>query len=238
MRQVSRASLSPALLSPGNGWIASAAARSSSSPSINCEIRSFIKPLPPFVLTGPQQRPELLRNRLARPEDSRPDRADRAIHRFRDVFVAHALDLTHLDRGAQLFGQLLDRGVHRRRDLVRQEHALWRVDVAQLLALFKPFGLFGLSLGRGRRPPTHGHEIVLGRINSNPVQPRVKRAVATKCGKRPAGLDERFPRYIFDLCRVAYEARKQPRQLALVLLHQQPEGQLVAALRPRYELPV
>src|SRR5258708_7689881 len=148
MRQVSRASLSPESAS-----IAPAAARSSSSPSINCEILSFIKPLPPFGLTRPQQRPELLRNRLARPENSRPNRSDRAIHRSRDVFVAHALDLAHLDRGAQLFGQLLDRGVHRRRDLVRQQHALRRVDVAQLLALFKPFGLFGLYLGRARRRP-------------------------------------------------------------------------------------
>src|SRR5258708_12877052 len=100
MRQVSRASLSPALLSPDNAWIASAAARSSSSPSINCEIRSFIKPLPPFVLTGPQQRPELLRNRLARPEDSRPARPDRAIHPFRDSFLAHPLHLPHLHPAA------------------------------------------------------------------------------------------------------------------------------------------
>src|SRR3954468_3063249 len=224
MRQASRASLSSALLSPDNPWIASAAARSSSSPSISCEILSFIRPSPPFVLTGPQQRPQLLRNRFTRPENSRPDGADRAIHRLRDVLVAHALDLAHLDRGAKLFGQLLDRRIHRRRDLARQQQALRRVDVAQLLALVEPFRLFGLDLGRGRRPPTHGHEIVLGRINSNPVQPRVKRAVATECRERPVGLDERFLRYIFDLGRVAYEARKQPRQLALVLLDQQAKG--------------
>src|SRR6266850_2155278 len=238
MRQVSRASLSPALLSSDSAWIAPAAARSSSSPSINCEILSFIKPLPPFVLAGPQQRPELLRNRLARPEDPRAHGADRAIHGLCYVLVAHPFDLAHLNRLAQLLGQLFDRGVHRLRDLLRQQHALRRIDVAQLLAFVETFRLFNLYLGRGRRPPAHGHEIVLGRIDSDPVQPRVKRAIATECGKSPVGLDERLLRHIFDLGRVAYEARKQPRQLALVFLDQQPEGQLVAALRPRYELPV
>jgi len=36
----------------------------------------------------------------------------------------------------------------------------------QLLAFVEPFRLVGLYLGRGRRPPTHGHEVVLGRVDS------------------------------------------------------------------------
>src|SRR5688500_1549857 len=130
----------------------SPAARSSSSPSMNAEIPSFM-PLPPLVLTRPEQRSQLLGDRFARPEDARADGADRAIHGLRDVLVAHAFDLAHLNRPAQLFGQALDGGVHRLRDLVGQQHALRRVDVAQLLALVKAFRLFGLYLGRGRRPP-------------------------------------------------------------------------------------
>src|SRR6266404_6604686 len=95
-----------------------------------------------------------------------------------------------------------------------------------------PFRLFGLYLGRGRRPPTHGHEIVLGRINSNPVQPRIKGAVATECGECSIGLDERFLRHIFDLGLIANEARQKPAQLALVLLDKQLESALVATLCP------
>src|SRR5688572_27048014 len=102
-----------------------AAERSFSSPSISAEIRSFM-PLPPaflhlptLVLPRPQQRPQLLRDRLARPEDTRPDGADRAVHDLRDVLVAHPFDLAQLDRGTQLFRQLLDRGVHRLRNFIR-----------------------------------------------------------------------------------------------------------------------
>src|SRR4051812_42457158 len=218
--------------------ISCAAARSSSSPSMSCEIVSFMLPLPSLVFRRAKQRSQLLGDRLAGAEDARAHRADRAIHRFCDVFVAHAFDLAHLDRRPQFLGQLFDRRVHRLRDLVGQQQALRRVDVAQLLALFKSFRLFRLYLRRGRRPPPHGHEVVLGRVDADPVQPRVKRAVATECGERPVGLDERFLRHIFDLGRVANEARKQTRQLALVFLDQQAVRLLVAALRPRYELPV
>src|SRR2546426_3818489 len=110
--------------------------------------------------------------------------------------------------------------------------------VAQLLAFFEPFRLFGLYLGRGRPPPTHGHEIVLGRINSNPVQPRIEGAVATECGECAVGLDERFLRHIFDLGRVADEPRQQATKLALVLLYKQLESSLVATLSPLDQLAV
>src|ERR1043165_9438266 len=98
---------------------ASAASRSSSSPSINAEIRSFMPPpafppapsLPSFVLPRIEERAQPLGNRLSRAEDARAHRADRAIHGLRDVFVAHAFDLAHLNRPAQFLWQLLDRGV-------------------------------------------------------------------------------------------------------------------------------
>ena len=55
--------------------------------------------------------------------------------------------------------------------------------------------------------------------------------------ERAVRLDECLLRHVLDLGRVADETREQPRQLALVLLHQQLERSLVAAL-PLYQLPV
>src|SRR5205814_1282308 len=103
---------------------------------------------------------------------------------------------------------------------------------------FESFRLFGLYLGRGRRPPAHGHEIVFGRINSNPVQPRIKGAVATECRECAVSLDERFLRHVLDLCRVADETRKQASKLALVLLYKQAKSLLVATLCPRDQFTV
>src|SRR5687767_13314437 len=98
----------------------SPAERPSSSPSTSAEIFSFMPiPLPSFVLARVEERPELLRDRLARAEDARPDRADRAVHALRDVLVAHPFDLAQLYRGPQLFRQLLYRRVDRFRDLAR-----------------------------------------------------------------------------------------------------------------------
>src|SRR5438105_8995922 len=78
----------------------------------------------------------------------------------------------------------------------------------------------------------------MGLIKSNPVQPRVNRAVATERGECSVGLDERLLRYIFDLGRIADEPRQQPCQLALILLDKQLESPLVATLRPRDQFPV
>jgi len=83
-----------------------------------------------------------------------PDRSDRAIHRFA-MSSCSCLDLAHLDRGAKLLRQLLDRLNSPSPPIsFDSQHALRRVDVAQLLALVKPFRLFGLYLGRvgARRP--------------------------------------------------------------------------------------
>src|SRR2546426_9176788 len=79
--------------------------------------------------------------------------------------------------------------------------------VAQLLAFFEPFRLFGLYLGRGRRPPTHGHEIVLGRINSNPVQPRIEGAVATECRSEEHTSELQSPCNL--VCRLLLEKKKE-----------------------------
>src|SRR5258707_14667824 len=194
--------------------------------------------LPPLVLLRVQQRPQLVRDRLARAVNARAHGADRATHGLRYVFVAHALELAYLDGAPHLFGQLLDRGVDGARDLVREQDALGGVDIAQLLAFIEAFRLFGLHLGRGRRPPTQGHEVILGRVDADPVQPGVERAVAAKRRQCPVRLDERFLRHVLDFRRIADEARQQPSQLTLILLHQQAKCLLVAALRPLDQLPV
>src|SRR6185437_8009175 len=80
------------------------------------------------------------------------------------------------------------------------------------------------------------HQVVLGRVDPDAVEPSIKGTVAAECGERAVGLDERFLRHVLDLRRVADEPREQPRQLALVLLHQQLERALVAALRPLNQL--
>src|SRR5260221_13476893 len=194
--------------------------------------------LPPLVLLRVQQRPQLLRDRLARAVSARAHGADRATHGLRDVLVLNALGLEILDGAPQPFGKLLARGVDGARDLVGEKAALGVVDIAQLLAFIEAFRLFGLPLGRGRRPPTQGHEVILGRVDADPVQPGVERAVAAKRRQCPVRLDERFLRHVLDFRRIADEARQQPSQLTLILLHQQAKCLLVAALRPLDQLPV
>src|SRR6478735_7731251 len=80
--------------------------------------------LPTLVLAGPELRAELLRHRLARPENARPDRADRAIHDLRDLLVGETVELAQRDRRAQLLGEGRDGVVHRLRDLLGGELAL------------------------------------------------------------------------------------------------------------------
>src|ERR1041384_5950667 len=104
--------------------IVSAASRSSSSPSINAEIRSFMPPpafppapsLPSFVLPRIEERAQALGDRFSRAEDARAHGADRAIHGLRDFLVAHALDLAHLNRLTKLLWQVLDCRVNGRRE--------------------------------------------------------------------------------------------------------------------------
>src|SRR5262252_5663486 len=105
----------------------------SSSPSIIAESFSFMSP--PLVLACVEQRPELLGDCLTRAKYPRSHRPDRAVHDRRDVLVAQPLELAQRDGVAQLRGQTLERVVHCAGDLGRHQHALGRVDVAQLVAV-------------------------------------------------------------------------------------------------------
>src|SRR5947209_17280670 len=89
---------------------------------------------PPLVLARVEQGSQLLGDCLARSEYSRTNGADRAIHDGCNILVTQAFDLTQRDGVAQLFGQLHQGVVDVSGDLPGHQHALGRVDVAQLLA--------------------------------------------------------------------------------------------------------
>ena len=108
----------------------------------------------------------------------------------------------------------------------------------ELLGIVVPFRLLGRDLGRSRRPPPQGYEVVLGGVDPYSIKPSVKRAVSAKPRQGPVGLDEGFLRHILHLRRITHEPRQQTRQLALVLYDQQLERTLVAALSPRYQLTI
>src|SRR5690606_9682154 len=78
--------------------------------------------------------------------------------------------------------------------------------------------------------PAHRHEVVLGGVDSDPVQPGVEGALAAEGRQGPIGLDEGLLRHVLYLCRIADEAREEASQLALVLRHQQLECVLVPSL--------
>src|SRR5215813_12146453 len=84
---------------------------------------------------------------------------------------------------------------------------------------------------RRRRPPAHCDQVVLRRVDRNPVQPRIKRTIATKRRQCAIGLDESLLRHVLDFARVTHQPCQQPSQLALVLQDQQLKSVLVASLR-------
>src|SRR5713101_7639146 len=193
---------------------------------------------PPLVLARLEEGSQLFGDCLACTEYPRADRADRAIHDRCDVLIAQAFELAQRDGVAQLLRQSLHRVVYRLRDLLGHHHALRRVDIAQLLAILKTFGVLGIELGRGRSAPAHGHQVVLGRIDADAVQPCIECAVAPERGQCAIRFDECFLCDILDLDWVPDKPGQQPRQLALVLRHQQFESMLVASLGPLDQLPV
>ena len=77
----------------------------------------------------------------------------------------------------------------------------------------------------------HRHQVILGGVDADPVEPGVERAVAPESRQGAVGLDEGLLRHVLDLRRVPDEARQQPRELALVFADQQLECMLFAALR-------
>src|SRR6266702_4374374 len=205
---------------------------------VNQHREFFLHGSPPSVLARLKQRPQPLGNRLARAEYPRPDGADRAIHDRRYVLVTQAFDFAQRDGVAQFFWQLIHRVAHGARNLLGHHYALGRIDIAQLLAVLETFGILGIELGHRRGAPPHRHQIVFGRIDADPVQPRVKGALAPERRQRAVCLDECLLCDILDLGGVPNKPSQQARQLALVLRHEQLESMLVAPLRPLDQLPV
>src|SRR5260221_1546390 len=124
---------------------------------------------PPLVLTRVEQGSQLFGDCLARTEYSRTNRADRAIHDGRKILVAQAFDLAQRDGVAQLFRQFLQGVVDGVRDLPGHQHALWRLDVAQLLAALESLGLLRIELGRCPDSPPQCHQAVLSCVDADPV---------------------------------------------------------------------
>src|SRR5450759_527172 len=203
---------------------------SPNSPSIQADKFSFMA-LPPLVFGNVQQRPQLFGDRLARAENARAHGADGAIHYLRDVLVAHAFDLAQHYRRPQFLRQPIHALVHCLRDLLAHQQILRRVEVAQLIAVVKPFSLFRIVVGGGGRAPAHGHQVVLGGIDADPVQPGIEGAVATERRQCPVGFDECLLGHILDFAGIADEARQQTPEFALIFADQQFECMLVALLR-------
>src|SRR5262249_26360678 len=104
-------------------------------------------------------------------------------------------------------------------------------EIAQLLAVLVALRLLTVYLGRGRRPPPHGCQVVFGGVDADPVQPCIKRTVSAKAGKRPIGLDEGLLGYILNLGCIPDEPRQQPREFFLFLAARTSDRLLVAPLR-------
>ena len=83
-----------------------------------------------------------------------------------------------------------------------------------------------------------GDQVVLRRIDRDPVQPGVERAVAAKSRYRTVCLHERILRDVEDIGRILHVARDESGDPMLVLEHQQVECLTFAALYPRDELAV
>src|SRR5438552_806105 len=124
---------------------------------------------PPLVLARVKQSSQLSVDCLARAEYSRTNGADRAIHDGCNILVTQAFDLAQRDGVAQLFGQLHQGVVDVFRDLPGHQHALGRVDVAQLLAALESLRVLRIELGRGRDAPPQRDQVVLRRVDADPV---------------------------------------------------------------------
>src|SRR5690606_24137289 len=98
------------------------------------------------------------------------------------------------------------------------------------IGIGKTFGLLAVEPRRGRRTPPLGRQPVLGRIHTNPVQPRIERTVPAEVRQGPIGLDERFLRHILDFSWISDQTADQAYQLALILGDEQAERLFVATL--------
>ncbi|SIT38250.1 hypothetical protein BN2476_170038 [Paraburkholderia piptadeniae] len=99
-----------------------------------------------------------------------------------------------------------------------------------MVSIRESFSLFGVRFGRSGRAPALGRKVILGRIDGNPVQPRIERGLAAELGQRPICLDKGILGHVLDLGGIPHEARDQPDDLAVVLRDQKLERGLVAVL--------
>src|SRR5205085_4289911 len=193
-------------------------------------------PSPSPVLVGPQKRPQLGRDRFARPEDPGAHCANRTVHHVGNLVVTQALDLAQRNRRAKILGQRLHRLVDGVGYLLSVQLVFRRRRIAQLLGIFKILRLLVIESGRRRCPSSHRDQVVLGGVDRDSVQPRIKRTISAKARQRAVGFDKRLLRHVLDLAGVAHQPRQQPSQLALVLQYQQLEGTLVTPLRTLHQL--
>ena len=91
------------------------------------------------------------------------------------------------------------------------------------------FRLGGIQVG-ARRPAAQRHQMVLGGVHGDPIEPGVKGTVATETGQRAPGFDKGFLGDVLDLVVVTHIAADQREDTLLVLEHQHLEGALIAAL--------
>ncbi len=91
------------------------------------------------------------------------------------------------------------------------------------------FRLFGIDV-RVRRPPPLGHQVVLGSVDGDPVQPGIKGALAAKLPQSAISLDERLLCHVQHFTLIAHIAGNQFDDLVLILAHQHVESLFVPLL--------
>src|SRR5262249_51167019 len=81
-----------------------------------------------------------------------------------------------------------------------------------------------------RGPAAHRHEMILGRVDRDAIEPGVEGAVATERGSGPVSLEKRLLRNVHRFGGVSDVSHDQLENLVLVLDHQQIERRSVALL--------
>ena len=86
-----------------------------------------------------------------------------------------------------------------------------------------------------RRPPLARHQMVLGCVDRDPVQPGIEGTLAAEALERAKGLDEGFLRDVGGIA-VTDQSRAQLDDLVLVLAHQQIKGARIPLLGTQHQL--
>jgi hypothetical protein len=79
------------------------------------------------------------------------------------------------------------------------------------------------------------HQRVLGRVDRDPIQPRIERTIAAERSERPVGFQKSLLGYVLGLGGIVHEASDQLQHAMLILQHQQIEGRLIAGLYPAHQ---